>query len=125
MKRGFTLIELLGVIVLLAVLIIVAFPTIINFIKSSNEEKDELTLNLLYNAAEMHIENNFEKFPKKNGNSYCIDIKELVEEGLLKEPIKLSDVDIINTKSIQVFYQEKYSYKILDKDSCIENIQDF
>ena len=123
MKKGFTLIELLGVIILIAILMSIAFPSIINFIKSSNEKSDELNEKLIYNATEIYVDNNKDKFPKVDKNSYCITLKELVEIGSLKSPINLYGSDVTDTKSVKVTYQSGYKYEIVNTDSCIENNQ--
>jgi len=121
MKRGFTLIELLGVIILLALLILLIFPAIINFIKSSNDEIDDMNIELIYNAVDMYIENNSDKFIKKDGNSYCVTLKELVELEYLSSSIKLSNnIHITDAKSVQITYQGKHNYKLVDKNNCIE-----
>lgn len=124
MKRGFTLIELLGVMIILALLVILTFPNIINFIKSSSEKNDNMNLNLIYNATDLYIKENKNDFPKVNGNSYCITLQDLVDNGGLKSPIILSNSndDITNLKSVQVNYQDKFTYELKDNDKCIENI---
>ncbi len=123
MKRGFTLIELLGVMIILALLVIFTFPNIVNFIKSSSEKNDNMNLNLIYNAADLYIKENKNNFPKVNGNSYCITLEDLVDSGNLKTPIVLSDSndDITSLKSVQVIYQDKFTYELKDSDKCVEN----
>lgn len=122
MKKGFTLIELLGVIIILALLMTLAFPNIINLIKTSSEKNDNLNLELIYNAADMYVNGNKNDFPRVNGNIYCITLTDLVDYGTLNSPIKLtgSDIDITQTKSVQVNYNNSFTYELKDKDDCIE-----
>ena len=54
-NKGYTLIELLGVMIILAALVTLVFPSLINFIKRSTNETNELTSKLSYAAAEMYI----------------------------------------------------------------------
>lgn len=115
---GFTLIELLGVIVILALLIIIVFPSIVNSVKGSSKKTDDLTLELIYNATDMHISNNRGNFKRTNGNTYCIKLSTLINEGYLKSPIKLSDEDITNNKVVQVTYQDGFNYELSDSTSC-------
>lgn len=123
MKRGFTLIELLGVIIILALLMIFAFPNMINFIKSSNDDIDDINLKLIYNASEMFVKDNAKDFYKKNGNSYCITLQELVDEEYLKMTMILSSegVDLTSTKSVQINYNNGFTYELKDKNNCVSN----
>lgn len=120
-NKGFTLIELLGVIVILALLMIITFPSVINLIKSSSNEKDDLVMDLIYNATEMFIKDNRNSYPSVDGNSYCITLTDLIEHGDLKGPINLNNEDVTNKKSVQVTYSDKFSYELKDSNSCIEN----
>lgn len=125
MKKGFTLIELLGVIIILALLMIIVFPSIVNSVKNSSNKTDDLTLDLIYNAADLFIKDHINNFPKMNGSKYSIELKDLVNEGLLVAPIKLSnsDADITNNKCIQVTYQNDYTYELKDSGTCKQFIK--
>ena len=124
-NKGFTLIELLGVIIILALLMIIVFPSIINSVKNSSNKTDDLTKELIYNAADLFIDEHINDFPKMNGSKYSIDLSALVDEGLITGPIKLSgsDQDITNNKCIQVTYDKGYSYELEDIGSCKEVIK--
>lgn len=118
-NRGFTLLELLGVIVILALLTTLVFPSILNAIKKSSEETDKLSMDLINNAADLYIENHANEFPKNNGNKYIIEMKELIEDGNLPSNIKISDIDNIEDKCVQVTYiNNKYSYELKNKGIC-------
>ena len=67
-NRGFTLLELLGVIVILALLTTLVFPSVLNAIKKSSNQTDKLSMDLISNAADLYIENNANDFEKTNGN---------------------------------------------------------
>lgn len=124
-NKGFTLIELLGVIIILALLMIIVFPSIINSVKNSSNKTDDLTKELIYNAANLFIDDHINDFPKMNGSKYSIELSTLVGEGLLTGPIKLSgsDLDITNSKCIQVTYNNGYKYELKDSGSCKEIIK--
>ena len=119
-NKGFTLIELLGVIVILALLVVLVFPSIINSVRDSSKKTDRLTLELIYNAADLYIDNNMNKFPKMNGSKYVITLQNLVDEGLLVSPIKLSenDDDLTNRKCVQVSYNDGFQYELKDTGAC-------
>ncbi|MBQ2946246.1 MAG: prepilin-type N-terminal cleavage/methylation domain-containing protein [Bacilli bacterium] len=124
-NKGFTLIELLGVIIILALLMIIVFPSIVNSVKNSSNKTDDLTKELIYNAADLFIDQHINDFPKMSGSKYSILLSDLVEEGLLTGPIKLSgsDADITNNKCIQVTYQSDYIYELKDSGTCKEIIK--
>ena len=119
-NKGFTLIELLGVIIILALLMIIVFPSIINSVKNSSNQTDDLTKELIYNATDLFIDEHINDFPKNNGSKYSIELSLLVDEGLLTGPIKLSgsDQDITNNKCIQVIYDKGYNYELKDSGTC-------
>lgn len=119
-KNGFTLIELLGVIIILGLLVVLVFPSIINSIRNSSKKTDDLTLELIYNAADLYIDNHKNEFYKNNGNQYSINLKDLVDEGLLVSPIKLSesDEDLTSKKCIQVTYNDGFDYELKDTETC-------
>lgn len=118
-NKGFTLIELLGVVVIIALLMVIVMPKIINSLKSTSLKVDDLTLKLIYNASELYVEENSEDFDEVNGNKYCIPLKELTGEGYLKSPINVNDIDITDLKSVQVTYNEGFNFELVDKNSCI------
>lgn len=118
--RGFTLAELMGVIIIIALLLIFALPNIINFIKSSNKKIGDVTLDLIYSASEDYVNENKNEFPKVEENIYCIPLRDLVDDGKLKSPIKLSSnsEDVTDTMQVEVIYDEKFKYEL--KDNCVE-----
>ena len=123
MKRnGFTLIELLGVIIILALLTILVFPSIVNLVKNSSNKTDALTLDLIYNATELYMSDYKSDYSEKEGFQYAIYLDTLVEEGLLTSPIKLSDSDedLTEKKCVQVTYQDGFKYELIDNDDCYE-----
>lgn len=119
-NKGFTLVELLGVIIILALLMLIVFPKIINSIKTSSDEVDELTMKLISSASDLYINDYQKDFPKLDGAKYCIELKLLVDKDLLKAPITLSDsdMDITDLKSVEVIYKDGYNYKLVNKDIC-------
>lgn len=121
-KNGFTLIELLGVIIILASLILLVFPSIINQIKSSNNSIENNVSVLVKNATELHINNNLDKYVKSSKNSYCISISDLVTEDYLNKEIVESSKNIKLDWKVKVNKYnkdtDKFSYSI--SDSCEE-----
>ncbi len=71
MKRmGFTLIELMGAVIILSLITLLAFPSVINMIKSSNEEVDKAIKEKLLAAAEQYVNDNADNFPMTKTNNY-------------------------------------------------------
>ena len=120
-ENGFTLVELLGVIVVLTLLILLVFPSIINNIKSSSKDTDKVVKELIYDASYMYISDNEINFPKINGNKYIITLEALIENDLLKAPIKLSngEDDITDKMCVQVMYNDGFEYELVE--TCEEN----
>ena len=104
--------------IILALLITVVFPSIINFIKSSNEKKDNLTRDLVYNAAEMFIEDNANEYYSNNGSKYCINIDTLFENNYLKGDLEYQGKTLNNEMGVKVTYTDKFNYEITDIDDC-------
>ena len=118
-KNGFTLAELLGVVVILAAIALIAFPPIINQIKSSRKDLDNALNSLILTAAEQYLEEN--NYPLNN-STYFIQLSVLVEDGKLVEPIidsKGNTVGLSSTFSVN-FGTNKYDlYSTnLNKSSC-------
>lgn len=128
MKKGFTLIELLGVIVILGILVLIAFPPLINQIKKSKSEIKTATKLLIIDAAKDYVEDNKNDYDRTTGNVYCLNISTLVDGGYLNEKIKDENMNDINkTKRVKISYERnKYKYDIVDEctnthDSSIAN----
>jgi len=118
-NRGYTLLELLGVIVILALLTTLVFPSVLNVIKKSSDQTDKLSMDLISNAADLYIENHADNFRKRNGSKFIIDMNELIEDGNLSSNVKISDIEDIKNKCVQVTYiNNDYSYELKDKDTC-------
>ena len=116
--KGYTLIELLGVMMILALLVSFVIPSIINTLKSSTDKKDNLTNDLIINAAEMYVEDNGNEFNVISQKTYCITIDKLVDGNYLKDSVISSNDD--KNKIVKVTYIDKFNYEVVDNDDCIE-----
>lgn len=118
-NEAFTLLELLGVVIILGLLVTLTLPSVINSIKKSSNEIDNINKELAINAADLYIRDNKSYFDVSNGTEFCISLSDLVDGNYLKSPIQYKDSDdITNTHSIKVTYNDKYSYELIDSDSC-------
>ena len=111
MKKGFTLVELLGVVILLSLIMLIAFPILLN-ITNTKKELTESEKQIIYAGTSTYItkyQNNYEKI---NGNIYCVSVLDLEKEQLIQS--NLSEAYSYVQVNVN---QEKYEYEL--KDTCI------
>ena len=105
MNKGFTLVELLGVIVILAIIAVFAFPSVIKIVKENNKTAD-YKRQMVENAAKLYIrDNGYAKVGER-----CIDIDDLVEGKYL------NDLDIDSNGIVVTYTNGVASYGLVD--SC-------
>lgn len=117
MKKGFTLIELLGVIVILGILVLIAFPPLLNQIKKSKNEINSATKLIIIDAAKDYVDANNNDYERTNGNIYCINISTLIDNNYLNEKIKNENLDNIDTsKKVKLMYKNNnFEYEITNE----------
>ena len=100
MKKGFTLIEMLGIITVLAVILLVTFPTLNRTLKTMKENTDDNFTNNLKVSVETYVELNKDNYPElqTSGNSITVKIQELYESNLLKG--KYEGIDTNSTVTV-------------------------
>lgn len=121
MKKGFTLAEILGVIVIIGLLLILIVPPIINRISGSGDEAKDAENEFMYNAADVYINEHPEKYPPGKSEKYCILIQDLIDDGLLVEPVNdvvtgenLSDKSVLVT----IYSTGTKEYEIKEGAEC-------
>lgn len=119
-KKGFTLIEILAVVILMSLIFIIAIPKIANSLNSKKNEIDTTTESMIINATELYISDHQSKFEKENGNIYCLPLTTLTKNEYLEYPIKntTDDIDITNSKSVKISYEDEFKYEIVEKKEC-------
>jgi prepilin-type N-terminal cleavage/methylation domain-containing protein len=122
-RNGFTLAELLGVIVILAVIVLIAFPPIVNQIKNTQGKLSQATLDLIYSATEIYAHNNQNTYPIYNGNNYCISLQTLVNSGDLKYPVKDAktgqNISLDKIVKMNITNAANIDYSIVDTEQCV------
>lgn len=119
MNKGYTLVELLGVVIILILLTALVLPNVINSIKGSSKNNDDLMEDIIISAAKIYMSDNFQDMHVDNGFTYCIPLTKLVENDYLKTPIKYNNIDdITGIKAVKITYINSYSYSIVDKAVC-------
>ncbi len=120
-KRGFTLAELLGVIALLVLISIIAFPPILDSIRKSKSNLDETTKSLIYGATNIYVSNRLSTYPIVENNVYCVKLQDLVDSGNLIADLKNANTNesIDLNKYVKVTIQSsKYVITMDDNNEC-------
>ena len=125
MKKGFTLVELIGVVIILALIALLAFPPILNSIRKTKIELSNASKEILYNAVDLYISENLNDFPKNNGNIYCVTLNTLVSKEYL--PTKVYDSvtgeEISLDSKIEIKVENNgYAYNM--NNDCTEYVYD-
>ncbi len=123
-KQGFTLVEILGVIVILGLIMLLAFPQLMAQIKKGTKNIDSKTQELIYASARVYIDQNVNEFPIENGNTYCVTIQSLLDNGVLNKNLagltQSSKIDLSNVVKIEIENEANIDYSIVKEDQCIE-----
>ena len=96
MKKGFTLVELITVLIILAVIGLIVFPTVNSTIKESKEKAYIEQLEEIKNASEKWAYKNLDMVPNNNGDSVTITLLDLKKGGFLP-------LDVRNPKTNELF----------------------
>ena len=125
-KNGFTMVEILGVVILIAAISLLVFPAMLEQFRKAKDDINESTLNLIYSGANTLINDDLQSYPKKNGSTYCISLKTLVEEGYVSDSIKdvINDRDYdLNVATVKASYiNDKFNYDFIEDGSCVSEI---
>lgn len=113
MKKGFTLVEIMGVITILAIVLVIAVPGIVNTIRKVDLDKEERIKKDIFLATESYIQREKEKV-SFIGVTACININILIDEEYLSYN-NIKDIDNIKEKSIKIIKENDiYKYELLD-----------
>lgn len=118
MKRGFTLVELLGVIIILGIIALIAFPNIKEAFSTSSENLLKNQIESIENISRTWGTNNISKVD----DCYILTLEELKRSGLLE------NTDIINPETkeeldgcVKISYDEsinQYTYTYTEANLC-------
>lgn len=89
-KRGFTLVEIIGVLTLLALITLVAFPSILGVMQKADKGMDEATTEMLIANAKSYWDDTTVRVTSKN---YCVKVQTLIKQNYTKTPISTVDKD--------------------------------
>lgn len=122
-SNGFTLIEMIAVVMIIALISLISLPTLVNQLGERKNEISDMTLKMIYDAAELYMSDRQSEYSKTAGNSYCVSLDTLVSNGNLSTPItdfKTGD-EIPLTKYVKTkinSYLEYSDFQLVDKDEC-------
>ena len=116
-KKGFTLIEIIGIIILLALIGLLVYPTIIRIIGDSKEDLYQKNISEIERMAANWASINEDKLPTIDKRGYYLKLDEMKEEGFI-------DGDVINPKTgepldgcVGIIYDKsknRHNYKYYD-----------
>lgn len=96
-KKGFTLVELIGVVVILGLIALVAFPALLNQINDSKKQVSDSQKEIIISAAKSYVSENKNDYADKS--SFEIPVSDLISGSYLDRNIvsSFSDNDIVVT----------------------------
>lgn len=90
-KKGFTLVELIGVVVILGLIALVAFPSLLNQINSSKKQISDSQKELIIAATKNYVEENKNEYANKN--FFVVDVDVLAEKNYIDKKLIKSYTD--------------------------------
>lgn len=96
-KKGFTLIEITGVVLILGVIFLMAYPTLENILKKSDKGQDNLDNENVIMAARTYINLHNSEYEFIEGGFISVSLVDMVKEGLLDNN-NYSPLDIVSCK---------------------------
>ena len=123
MKKGFTLVELITVLIILAVIGLIVFPTVNSTIKESKEKAYIEQLEEIKNASEKWAYKNLDMVPNNNGDSVTITLLDLKKGGFLPLDVRNPKTNELFSNALSVtitLNNNKYEYTINDTSSDTE-----
>ncbi|MEG2322079.1 MAG: DUF6273 domain-containing protein [Bacilli bacterium] len=121
MKKAFTLIELIGVIILLGIIAILAFPPVLNLIRGTKDQLDEASKKLIYAASSQYTSQYKDDLPLTNGNVYCITLTDLIKEEYLTKALVDENKETLSLTSKVKISINNNQYEYVMDDKCVEN----
>lgn len=121
-KKGFTMTELLGVIVILGIIILIAFPPLVDQIRKSRNKLTDSAMNLIFNSAEQYLKKNQNEYPIYATNNFCFSLQELVDSGELEISLLNYEsgkkLDLTQVVKVYIESDIEIDYEIVEEGEC-------
>lgn len=122
-KKGYTLIELLAVLSVMAIILLIAIPSITKQLSDIEENKYAQFKQNLYLAAESYINAFPSSFTmlKMDGGKACIDVTSLIEDGWIKSSFnnpKTNKAVSLNSSVKVTNISGEYKYTYFPNQKC-------
>ena len=117
MKRGFTLIELMAVVIILAVIGLIAVPTVNKLIKDNKSKLYQAQISSIDDAAKVWSDKHVNLLPEQNEEAISIPLILLKQEGLLPLDFKnpITDEKFYDNMYIDIFFEKNsYTYDVIE-----------
>lgn len=111
MKKGFTLVEVLGVLVILAIILTITVPIVINNVNNTKEKVWQQTVEHIEEGTNLYLREYKKDFPELNvvDSIITVSLSEIIDNGFIKSPIvnpvlnqNVSEETIINIQVISI-----------------------
>lgn len=111
-KKGFTLVEVIVVLVILAILIAIAVPSVMKYIDDANDAKYLAEARAVYVAAEAEVTKDYADDRKINGSIYTKESVTMLTEVSEAVGFKVSEIVISPTVNDSLNPNKIESYKV-------------
>ncbi len=116
---GFTLVELLGILLILAVIALIAFPIVQNTIKNSQEKALERNIETIEEAAYRYSVENDIGYPSESDKKYLM-LSDIQSKGFLDKQIINPVTDEVMNGCVWYYYDENYNQYVFEYDGVCE-----
>lgn len=115
MKNGFTLVEIQAVLILMAIIIVISIPSVVEQLRKSELQTQTMIETTAFDAARSYMVSKPQTYKLTPGNKHCIEIQELFEAGLITEKIFNNKVgnqyDLNGYITILIENDKSYTYE--------------
>ena len=121
-KKGFTLVEMLGVLIILVIIFMIAFPTLTRVLKNTEEDIANSEKIIVVDATKDLLNSKKDIYIPNDDNTYCIAFETLMNQGKLTENQVENISEDYNTVKV-TYKNRKAIYEVLGT-GCTEVIKD-
>lgn len=121
-KNGFTLIEIIGVIIVMAMIILLTMPNVIETLRKAEAKNYEEFLKTIELVTEQYVESNANVLDLEvPGDFVVVEIEDIINAGYINSKIenpktkeKINNNDIV-TVTLEDDYTKSYVFKSIDE----------